>query len=318
MKIEPVYAFIGEEKLLRERALEKLKKQCFPQQAEEAFDFNYTTLDGQTTSGSQLISEAQQLPFLTERRMVVVKNAKHILDDTLVAYLDNPNPSTCLVLLIDKTDKRLTVYKSLKKKAALIEFDHLSTKELINWIIDYLKKTGKRISHNDAAAIAGSLENNLTGIKQELDKLATYSGQRTTITGADIQLLVVSNKLHDSFDLTNALQAKDTTRALTLANALLDQGKNLPDIIGLLRWLITRLWQGKDILTKRGRQAVSKELRIPPFFLGRFVEQAEKFSVGELRKNLSRLLDLELTMRTHSLPPRLLLELLIFQLVTHK
>lgn len=315
MKIEPVYAFIGEEKLLRKRALEKLTKQCFPHQAKGTFDFNYITLDGQTASGSQIISEAQQLPFLADRRMVVVKNAKHILDDSLVSYLDNPNPSTCLVLLIDKTDKRLTVYKSLKKKAAVIEFNQLDTKELISWITDYLKTAGKRISHNDTATIAGSMESDLTGIKQELDKLITYTGKRTTITTDDIQLLVVSNKQHDSFDLTNALQAKDTARAINLANALLNQGKALPDIIGLLRWLFTRLWQGKDILAQRGRQAVSKELRIPPFFLGRFIEQAEKFSVQELRRNLSRLLDLELTIRTYTLPPRLLLELIIFQLV---
>lgn len=318
MKLSPVYLLVGEEKLLQDNALAKIKQQCFPPEVEGLTDFNYISLDGQTTTSNQLITEVQQLPFMTPRRLVVVKNAKLVLDEPITDYLQNPVTTTCLVFIDKKIDKRLSLYKTFKKHAEVIEFDSLNHEELVSWIQKYVKDTGKKLSATNAIYIANNMESNLSSIKQELDKLITFIGTRDKITSDDINLLLSENKLRGSFDLTNAIQAKNAAQAITIANDLISQGKTIPDIIGLLRWMLLRLWQGKEVLEKRGKKAVSSELRVPYFFLNRFIEQIHNFSIDELKTGIITLLDTEKYMRTYSLPKKLLLEILLFKLIYPK
>lgn len=313
-KLEPVYILIGEEELLKEEALDKLKKECFPAENEGSLTFNFVSLHGTSTTSKQVVSEAQQLPFMNNTRMVLVKSAEHLVDDILLDYVQNPAETTCLALLMRKIDKRLSSFKILKANAKIVEFNHLDQDDLVEWIQHYVTKCGKTISHSNSVYIATILENNLSGILTELEKLISFSGARRTITIDDIELNVSENKIKNSFELTDAIQRKDTSSSIRLANNLLDHGKRVPEIIGLIRWMVTRLWQGKELINNKRKTAISRELRIPPYFLNKFIDQAEKFSMAELKNALTTLLNLEKLMRTYTLPQRLLLECLIIQL----
>ena len=313
-KLHPAYVFIGEEKLLKKEALNKLKKQCLPADNESSFAFNYISFDGKSATSKQITAEAQQLPFMNSKRLIVVKDAEHLIDETFLNYIQNPVETTCLALLMRKIDKRLSSYKILKDNAKIVEFNHLRQEDLVEWIQDYVNKHGKNISYNDIVYITNILENNLSGILQELEKLIAYIGTRNNITAKDINLNVSENKIKNSFELTDAIQRKNASLAIGLINKLLDQGKSLPEIIGLLRWMLTRLWQGKDLIKGNRRKDISKELRIPHYFIALFTDQAERFSIPELKKGLNMLLNLEKLMRTYTLPPRLLLEYLVIQL----
>lgn len=313
-KIRHVYLFIGEEELLKEEALNKLKKQCLPSDNESSFAFNYISFDGESVTSKQVIAEAQQLPFMSAKRLIIVKDAGHLIDETLLDYIQNPVDTACLALLMRKIDKRLSSYKILKDNAKIVEFSHLRQEDLVEWIQNYVSKHGKSISYNDTVYITNILENNLSGILQELEKLIAYIGSRSNITVKDINLNVSENKIKNSFELTDAIQRKNASLAIGLVNNLLNQGKSLPEIIGLVRWMLTRLWQGKDLIKENRRKDISKELRIPYFFIAKFTDQAERFTIPELKKGLNTLLNMEKLMRTYSVPPHLLLECLVIQL----
>lgn len=299
-----VHILLGEEDLLKEIALSKIKKKYFPTEDPSLLAFNYISIDGETTNSAQIIEECQQLPFMGSTRLVVVKDAEKIIDEKLLEYIKNPVDTTCLVLLVHKIDKRLGIYKALERYAQIDEFDHPDEKEIISWIQNYIRVKKKRISTLDASYLADIMENNLTGIAQELEKLITYVGGRENITEKDIETMVSENKLKDSFALSEAIQNKDTSGAIKLTNELLDQGNSVQQIIGTIRWMLTRLWQVKD----GGIQ------NIPSYFLNKLINQARRFSTEELKRGLATLLALEKLMRTYTLPERLLLELLVIQL----
>lgn len=301
------YTLIGEEDLLVEIALSKIKKEYMPKEDL----FNFVSIDGKTKTSSQIIDECGQLPIMHNVRMVVVKDAEKIIDDRLLEYIQNPTETTCLVLLIRKIDKRLNAYKLLEKYTEIQEFNHPSETETTDWIKHYIHNKKKHISSDDASYIAHVLENNLTGIVQELDKLITYTGSRENITEEDIDLLIKENKIRDGFTLVEEIQNKNTSGAIKLVNDLLDQGNSTQQIIGTIRWMLTRLWQAKEI---KDRSTLSKELRIPPYFLNKFIAQKEKFSTEELKDGLYKLLAIERLMRTYNIPQRLILELLVIQL----
>ena len=324
-----VYIFIGEEDLLKEEALDRLKQECFPSENEDSLTFNYVSLHGlsagslagESTTSKQVVEEAQQLPFMSPRRLVIVRDAEQLIDETLLDYIQNPLKTTCLVLLMRKIDKRLSSYRTLKANAKIVEFNHLRQDDLVKWIQCYVNQYDKTISYNNAGYIANTLENNLSGILQELEKLIAYIGTRNTITIEDIELSISENKIKGSFELTDAIQYKDTSCAIRLVNNLLDQGKSVQEVIGSMRWMLTRLWQGKELLkdkrlstVRHVKRAISEELHISYYFVDKFIDQAERFSIPELKNGLNTLLNLQKLMRTYTLPNRLLLECLVIQL----
>jgi len=315
MSLSPIYVLLGEENFLKQTSLSKIKKQCFPPESEASIPFNSISIEGKSATSSNIISECQQLPFMNNTRLVIVKDAEKIINnEDIIEYIKNPVKTTCLVLLIQKIDKRLTAYKVLKENSNMQEFDHPEEKELLDWIQHYIKSQNKKISAVDSAYLTNILDSNLTGIHQELEKLIAYIGNNEVITLKDIQTVVSENKINDSFALTEAIQNKDTSTAIKLINKQLDDGDPIQQIMGTMRWMLTRLWQGKELLQKGDRYNLSKELRIPSFFLNKFINQAEKFTIEELKKGLIKTFELEKLMRTYSLPENLVLELLIIQL----
>lgn len=318
MNPSPVYVLLGEEDFLKQNALLKIKANCTTPENESVSAFNYISIDGKTTGSSRLLTECEQLPFMNNIRLVVVKDAEKIIDDAVLEYIKNPSKTTCLVLMFRKIDKRLSIYKVLEKYADVQEFDHPDEKDTTAWIQHYIKTGRKNISATDASRLANILDNNLTGIQQELEKLIAYSGKNDTITYNDIETIVSENRLNDSFALTESIQNKDTSTAIKLVNKLLNQGNAVPQIIGTIRWMLTRLWMGKELLEKGDRHSVSKELRIPSYFLGKFINQVEKFDIAELKMGLVKVLELEKLMRTYTLPQNLVLELLVIKLGTAK
>lgn len=314
MNLSPVCVLLGEENYLKEAALLKIKNNCFPKEKESSLSFNYIQIDGRTAVSSQIISECQQLPFMSGIRLITVRDADKVIDDKLLEYIKDPVKTTCLILIINKIDKRLTAYKILQANSQMQEFDQPNEKDVSLWIQQYIKSRKKYISPFDASRIAGMLNNNLSQVQQELEKIILYAGNNNTITYSDIEKMIPENQIKDCFALTESIQNKDTSNAIKLANKLLEQGNPLQQITGTIRWMLTRLWIGKELLETGNRHNISKELRIPSFFLEKFIRQAEKFKINELKEGFIKLLELEKTIRTYKIPQNLALELLVIQL----
>jgi len=323
MKLNPIYILAGEEELLKREKLDDLKKKCFPSALEASLTFNYILLNGassvnisseESVTSARVVNESQQLPFMAQRRMVVVKNAEYIIDEILLEYVKNPLNSTCLVLLVRNLDKKLHSYKILKQNTVIVEFGHLNSKKLTEWIQGYASQYGKVISYSNIIYIASLLENNLFSIQQELDKLFLYTGRRKTVTVNDIELCISENKIKDVFKLSSIIQREDMPSAIESADNLFGHGKNIEGIIGSIRWAFTRIWRGKDLIEKGKVSDISSKLHISYYFINNFIHQAQEFSFKKLRRGLDILLNVEKISRTYSLPKKNLLEYLIIQL----
>ena len=72
--LPPVLLFEGEEEHLKQCALESLRKKYLSEGME---DLNETVLDAPDTD--QLIAAAETLPFLADRRLVIVRNHPALL-----------------------------------------------------------------------------------------------------------------------------------------------------------------------------------------------------------------------------------------------
>ncbi|HHX51488.1 MAG TPA: DNA polymerase III subunit delta, partial [Clostridia bacterium] len=121
------YLFFGEETMLSRNLVRQLEEGLLQGSLK---DFNYAVFDGETTGLVEVINSANTLPVFSTKRLVVVKNAPWFdagiegtgEEELLLAYLENPSPTTCLVFFAgDKVDARRRPYKTLAKKGIVLK-----------------------------------------------------------------------------------------------------------------------------------------------------------------------------------------------------
>jgi len=143
-KLAPVYFFSGEESFYAQQLLEIIEKELLDE-AERSF--NQSVLYGKDTNMLQILEEAKRFPMMSERMVVVVKEAQHLKAsdwELLAAYLEQPQPTTVLAFghMHKKLDKRSKAGKAIKAKTVFLESDPLRDYQVIPWLEQRLSAKG--------------------------------------------------------------------------------------------------------------------------------------------------------------------------------
>ena len=118
----PVYFLTGEEGYYIDKISDYISKNILETQEKE---FNQSILYGKETDIAQIITEAKQFPFGSMHRVVIVKEAQNIRNiEDLEIYLENPSPSTLLVICYKykKLDKPKNLGSVINQRASGFSF----------------------------------------------------------------------------------------------------------------------------------------------------------------------------------------------------
>ena len=95
---EPLYFIYGEETYMLDKALDAITEAACP---EGTNDFNYDVFRGNDIDGEAILSAAEMLPMMAERRLVMVLDLQEVSLselEPLEQYFKDPSPTTCLVI----------------------------------------------------------------------------------------------------------------------------------------------------------------------------------------------------------------------------
>jgi len=113
--VKSIYVIAGKDESLVNAECRKLRDELLePQQrAAGLFDANPSQV-----SASEVLDELRTAPFLSDKRVVVVKDADKFISDNrslLEKYFDNPCPTGVLVLTVSSWPKQTKLAKKLGK-----------------------------------------------------------------------------------------------------------------------------------------------------------------------------------------------------------
>src|SRR4030066_458758 len=94
---------------------------------------------------------------MTNFRVVVVKDVDEWASkerEGLISYMNNPSPTTCLILTAVKLDKREKFANTLDKKGVMALCQPLSKTQLGGWIREAVKRSGKTIDDDAVLMLA--------------------------------------------------------------------------------------------------------------------------------------------------------------------
>ena len=139
-----IYLLYGEEDYLRKQYKDRLTKAL----ADPGDTMNYHYFEGKDISPEKLIDLAETMPFLAERRVIVVENSGFFksTQEKLADYLKELPDTTVFVFVEEQVDKRGKMFKACKDLGYAAEFSAQDEQVLRRWIIGMLQKDGKQIT----------------------------------------------------------------------------------------------------------------------------------------------------------------------------
>jgi len=315
-QIHPLYLFIGEEQHLQQRALGLLQDTV--DEAIRVFNISVFSIgsdngSGSKTTASMAIDAANQMPMMSVRRIVIVREFDKIREDEqelVLSYLKRPSPTTTVVFQAVSPDKRRKLTTALVKTCEVVTFDLLDEGKAARWAEDRLKQTGCKIEPGALRLLIGLADTGLTRLANELDKLSAHA-DGGTITAAAVQELVPRAREHTNWELWDAINARDRKRALRLMQHLLDDNDALP-ILGSLASLFRRLLTGKELLEEGASQ--QEITKATGQWSQAFLNRLRRSSRAEIVGGLQRIAAVDNAIKNSEGTPRLQMEYLIAEL----
>jgi len=317
------YLFHGEDEFSRAEAVQKLKKRMGGDSA--MADLNTTVLDGHKITLGELRHACDTIPFLTDRRLVIVegllgalpaqgkRTGKKILDE-LVAYLPHLPPTTRLILVEHRRiSQKHPVYQlALAEKCGHIqEFVPPRQNALPRWITKRAERHGGQITPQAARELAAFVGNDLRLLDQEIAKLVAYTGGERPISVDDVHLLVSYAQEANVFHMVDALGRRDGRTAMRLLHQLLNSQKPL-SLLGMIVRQFRILVQVKELSERGlGQREIADKLKLHSFVVGKGLHQAQNFSMAQLEAVYDKLVETDVAIKTGRLDPVLALDLLV-------
>ncbi|WP_226526386.1 DNA polymerase III subunit delta [Metabacillus niabensis] len=328
-KLNPVYLLLGEEAFLMQETLRYIVQASL---LEEEKDFNLSMYDMEDTAIETAIEDAETLPFMGERRVVVIKNPVFLTSEKkkekvehriekLEQYLQSPAPYTVVVFVApyEKLDERKKITKLLKKQATVIEMKSLSDADTKKWMVSVARETQVELEGDAVNQLLLLTAGDLMVIHQELQKLSTYVGEGGIVTVDTVNLLVARTLEQNIFDLIDHVIHKRGKQALQIFYDLLKNNEEPIKILSLLVNQFRLILQVKELSTVGyGQQQIATTVKVHPFRVKLALQQARLFQTEELAKILMELAEADYEMKTGKKDKQLLLELFLLKLFNEK
>ena len=151
----------------------------------------------------------------------------------------------------------------------------------------------------------------MTNIKNELDKLISYTEGREEITEKDIDEVCSVQVTGRIFQMMDAVASGNQGETLRLYHDLLTLRENPMSILYLLTRHFNLLLQVKGMVGKYDRSEMAKKAGVPPFAVGKYQAQCRRFSGQRLRNMLEACIDTEYQFKRGSIGDQLGVELLL-------
>ncbi len=324
-ELHEVYFFYGEEKLLLDQALKVLEKQALPEGLE---DFNKDVLSGADVTPKQIAEMAMNLPFMAERRLLIVQAPLPFLSipksdkagqeslQYLLEYLESPNPQCCLVLCSDSAlAKTGTLNKKLQEVAVQVEFAPLKGKVMENWIAQYVQDRGRTIDRQALEYLSSINSFDLQIMEQELEKLLLYRQEDGVITLQHVETIVTKTVEANIFALSDSIGNKQGSQALQTLRDMFYVGESPFKLLGFLQRHFRNLLLVKDYRGMGYNEGEIKEkTKLHPFVIKKSIRQGERFSTKQLMHAMERLLLIETALKSTSVNGEELLEQFVIEL----
>ncbi len=295
-------------------------------------DVNITEIDGRSAALDELIAICSTVPFLAEKRLVIVRGLLSRFEsgrggrqpaqprpklgewDGLADRLRDLPPTTDLVFMDGAVASSNPLFRALGKVSKSQRFALPNQRQVSRWISDRAQESGIPIEPRAIAAIAESVGNDLRVIVSELEKLSLYrSGE--TIRQEDVAELVSYARDANIFAAVDAILEGRSGTAIRMVHGLLQGGASPIYLLIMLARQVRLLILAKELKAEGVPGAdLGSRLGLSGYPLRKTLNQESAFTSSRLIETHRRLLEADLRMKSTGADTGLIIDILVAQL----
>ncbi len=310
---------------------QKLTEIVSSYKAKNPSGLNFIKLDFTQNSFDDFVRAIKSDSLIPERKLIIIKNIFSAKGGSISGGKSDPNavleflqpkagpPLAEKSTNLNKSDDVILVIIHFGNplKSKLFEyltgepnqaqnFKPLKDYEIKNWIKKFAGSLNIEFAGDALNYMASNSGNDLWKLDGEIEKIAAYKIKGVVIK-SQVEELVIPNAAYNVFELTDALAKKNKKKAILAVDRALDNGEKPVEILGLLAWQVRNLLRFKYALR-------FPDLNLHPFVLEKLKETARFFSREELVLAISKIIDLDLKIKTGDINEKTALSLLISEL----
>ncbi len=280
----PAYLALGTDELKKRRSVERIDARLVASGGDP--EFNREEVDGGASPEPDLLrAMLDTLPFGSDFRLVVFKDvdkAPKAVTEAIVSYLEDPCPTTVLMMTAAKLARTTRLYKAIAKygEKAVIDCAPKKRWELPQQVVGMARAHGKAMDAEAADLLVRLVGESTALLDNELAKLALNVGPSPTITAEDVRRMVPRVAEVKPWDFLDAVCRRDPAEAMRLYAQMPSQ-----NAIGLFTLAVARVREliAAKALEERGCPGtLAAELGVQQWQVKNHASWARNYTMAEL------------------------------------
>ena len=314
----PVYLLHGTEGFLLRHWQKKLVETFVP----DANPFNLENLDAKT-SASDIISSAETLPFMSDFRLIFLKNTglfeagRKDDSETLAGYIPDIPETTIILFVEEKVDKRGRLYKRVKDAGFVLEATTPKEAELWEWAVKMCASRGKNMSLATAKHMMQSTTIDMQSLHNELEKLIAHAGNGTEITTSDVDAVCTKSLDVKIFSMMDAVGAGNAKAAVRMYQDLMTLKESPFMVLSMIARQYRFYIQCSYLVSKKTpSKEIASKLSLHPFAVENFIKGGRNLSQQTMLSALNQCLETDFAIKSGHIQDATAVEMLIVKLCT--
>lgn len=321
-----VYLFYGREFYLIENVIKTFKKSL----NESMIDFNLDILDGKELTLDQILSNAETLPFMDERKILIIKDfellkgkKKNFSDSDeseLIEYIEKVPSTTVIVFLVyGDVDKRKSLVKKINKVGIVNHCDKLSDMDLFKWVKNRFKQNEVYINDSEIMYFIEqegyrdkNSEKTLSDLQNEINKIASFVGKGNNVTKAIIDKLSQKKVENDIFKLIDEIGNKNSSHAMKIVTDMILEGESVLGIFAMVSKQFKLVMQARQLQNQGySSKVIAEKLSAHPFVVTKALKQGRLFADEAVVDMLNFILESDFKIKNGLMKDNLAVEILV-------
>ena len=312
-----IYLLYGEENILINNEVNKIIND------NNIDEINISRYNLEEVLLKDIVEDANTTSLFADKKLIIVDNSyifirttKKVIEqdtDILIEYLNNPNPDTILVFIInnEKLDSVKKICKLMKEKGSIKEFNTPSN--INNYVLKLFDDY--QIDRNNINLLIKRVGTDLNILNQEVNKLKIYKIDDKVITKEDILNLTNKNIDTNIFNFIDNIINKNKSDTMNTYREMLKLNEEPIKIIIILANKFRLMYQACE-LSKKGYSIddIASKLNSKRYPVQLAIEKGFKYDSKILLKNLEELADLDTNIKMGLIDKEIALELFILKL----
>lgn len=321
----PGILLLGDERYLRDKCRALLIERFVDEAARTWAVSRFSADRGETQAA---LEQAQTLPMLSPRQVIFLEEAEAIealgeknrkeTVEGILAYLKDPAPFTVLVVQAAKLDMRMQLGKNLAEELLVVEVGTGDNPEARIAAAAEVARSlagekGIALEEGAAEELAELVSGDLLRLETELEKLATFAGERKKISKAEIAALVISEKTTTIWEVAGFLAAQQPRQALEFINRLFQEGEAALLMLGGITWMYRKIVEASEVRGATNGWQAARALGMRPEQAEIALQCSRKISKERLMNGLKALRDADVQLKSGR-DERTVMEFLVWEL----